>query len=248
MIPKIIHYCWLSGDSYPEKIQYCIDSWKKILPEYEFMLWDTNKFDMNSCVWVKQAFENRKYAFAADYIRLFAVYNYGGIYLDCDVEAIKPFDDLLNLPYFIGKESIDSRMEFAAFGAEKNSPWIKKCLDYYSDKKFIISSEKFDTKVMPDIVFEELSKYYKIKLIDSINDFVIDNNIVCVFPNDWFCAHVYSTLDSFLSGEKSAYKITPNTYCVHHFANSWVKVNKIKLFIKQIIMKILSLLSIKSRW
>jgi mannosyltransferase OCH1-like enzyme len=238
MIPKIIHYCWLSDNTYPEKIQYCIDSWKKVLPEYEFILWDLNRFDINSCVWVKQAFESCKYAFAADYIRLYAVYNYGGIYLDSDVEVIKPFDDLLNFPYFVGKEAIENRIELAAFGAEKNSVWVKSCLDYYQDKEFVISSGKYETKVLPDIVYEVLSKYYNIKSINSINDFVMDNHTVCIFPNDWFCAHVYSTFDSFVLGDNSVYKINENTYCVHHFANSWIKVNKTKLYIKKLWLKI----------
>ena len=82
MIPKIIHYCWLSGEPIPWQLQICMASWKKYLPEYEFVMWDTQRFDINSLLWTKQAFEAKKYAFAADYIRLYAVYTYGGIYLD----------------------------------------------------------------------------------------------------------------------------------------------------------------------
>ena len=82
MIPKRIHLCWLSGDPYPQKIQKCIDSWKVHLPDYEIMLWDLKRFDIAQVPWVEQAFRVKKYAFAADYIRLYALYNYGGIYLD----------------------------------------------------------------------------------------------------------------------------------------------------------------------
>ena len=83
MIPKIIHYCWLSNDPFPEKIQMCIDSWKKVMPDYELKLWDTHNFDIeNSTPYVKEAFANRKWAFVADYIRLYALYTEGGIYLD----------------------------------------------------------------------------------------------------------------------------------------------------------------------
>ena len=99
MIPKIIHYCWLSGDEIPEKLQLCMASWKKFLPEYEFMLWDLDRFDINQILWTKQAFESKKYAFAADYIRLYAIYTYGGIYLDMDVEVLKSFNPLLNRKY-----------------------------------------------------------------------------------------------------------------------------------------------------
>ena len=73
MIPKIIHLCWLSGDKYPTKIAKCIASWKKYLPDYEIMLWDTKRFDLNTSNWVKQAFEAKKYDFAADYIRFYAL-------------------------------------------------------------------------------------------------------------------------------------------------------------------------------
>ena len=82
MIPKKIHLCWLSGDDYPAKISKCIESWKKHLPDYEIVLWDTKRFDLSQSQWVSQAFEARKYAFAADYIRFYALYHDGGIYLE----------------------------------------------------------------------------------------------------------------------------------------------------------------------
>ena len=91
MIPKIIHYCWLSKDPIPKDMQMFIDGWYEKLPDYEFMLWDFNRFDIHSSQWVKEAFSKKKYAFAADYIRLYALYNYGGIYMDMDVEVLKSF-------------------------------------------------------------------------------------------------------------------------------------------------------------
>ena len=130
MIPKIIHLCWLSGDPYPEKIQKCLASWKKHLPDYEIMLWDTNRFDVNSTAWTKEAFEAHKYAFVADYIRFYAVYHYGGIYLDSDVEVLKSFDDLLDKPYFVGEEfrkALDSTGADAAgwfSGSAELAAWL----------------------------------------------------------------------------------------------------------------------------
>ena len=234
MIPKIIHYCWLSGDPYSEKIQHCIDSWKKIIPNYEFMLWDTKRFDIESCPWVKEAFEAKKYAFAADYIRLYALSRFGGIYLDSDVEVLKSFDDLLHLPYFIGNESYEDRVEVAAMGAEKGTPWIEDCLAYYTEKHFVKSDGSFDKKVMPDVVYEITSKKYRLNHIPKIEDFDYSGGIINVFPRDWFCAHVHLKPDDI----EPSYIISKNTYCVHHFANSWIKVNKCKLFIKRMLAKV----------
>ena len=101
MIPKIIHFCWLSDDPYPQEIQRCLDSWKKILPDYESWKWDRKRFDINAIPWTKEAFEAKKYAFAADYIRLYALYNYGGIYMDMDVEVLKTFNPFLKLSTMI---------------------------------------------------------------------------------------------------------------------------------------------------
>ena len=113
MIPKKIHYCWLSNDVMPEKLQRCIESWKINLPDYEIIKWDLTKFPLEKNIWVRQAYERKKYAFAADYIRIYALVTEGGIYLDSDVEVLKPFDDLLHLPFFICKENSPQGIEAA---------------------------------------------------------------------------------------------------------------------------------------
>jgi len=224
MIPKIIHYCWLSNDQFPEDIQVCIDSWKNKLPNYEFKLWDFNCFDKESSVWVKQAFENKKYAFAADYIRLFALYNYGGIYLDTDVEVLKSFDDLLYLPYFIGKEDSGYEIEAATIGSEKGCYWIKKCLEHYEKREFVIGFGKFDTAVLPSILKKKISNNYKFVSINSIIEFNSDEHNVCILPVDFFSPKKYDTNEVI---------ITNNTYSIHHFRGSWSKNKTIKEKIRQ---------------
>ena len=92
MIPKKIHYCWFSGDKKPVSIERCIESWKRVMPDYEIKEWDGNSFDFDSVLFVKQAIEARKWAFASDYVRLYALHTEGGIYLDSDVEVFKRFD------------------------------------------------------------------------------------------------------------------------------------------------------------
>lgn len=237
MIPKIIHYCWLSGDPYPEKIKYCISTWHQLLPDYKLMLWNTETFPLNNSEWVEEAFNAKKYAFAADYIRLYAVYKYGGIYLDSDVEVLKKFDNLLELPYFIGGESYEDRVEMAAFGAREGCAWVKRCLDYYENRHFRLSDNSLDMKVLPAIIHEVVSSSFDIRRIDSINDFIDDDKFFNVFPNDWFCANIHLKP----TDNTPTYVISANTYCVHHFANSWLSHSKfirIKLFVKRLLLSV----------
>ena len=213
MIPKIIHYCWLSGDPYPESIQRCIDSWKRILPDYELVLWDTKRFDLDSSPWVKQAFEAKKYAFAADYIRMYALYHYGGIYLDSDVEVVKPFDDLLDLPYFIGQENTPSGVEAATMGSEKGWPLAKLMLDRYDKKSFIGKDGHKDLRALPYLLRWCIESNYQYNHIKDKAQFCFDPGVINVFPVDYFSPKKWND---------GVVTVTPNTFSIHHFAASWM--------------------------
>lgn len=197
MIPKIIHYCWLSNDQYPENLKLCMETWKQKLPDYEFILWNFSRFKKSSSKWVEQAFDNKKYAFAADYIRLYAVYNYGGIYLDMDMEVLKSFDDLLCSDLMLGYENDEKTgIEAGCFGAEKNNPIIKECLNYYNDRSFIKSDGSFDVLPLPKIMMKMILKYPELKIKDRYT----------------------FTCKSYQTGQIS---IKNNSYTIHHFAGSW---------------------------
>lgn len=215
MIPKIIHLCWLSGDSYPPKIAKCLESWKTFLPDYEVILWNTNRFDLESSLWVKQAFENKKYAFAADYIRFYALYHFGGIYLDSDVEVIKSFDDLLDLPYFVGAEKAGTP-EAAIMGAEKGCDWIKQCLDYYENRSFIKEDGSLDIKKLPEIMNEEILKLKPLRVLsldESKQIRTLDfSKEVLIFNDVYFSPKVFDSREV---------ELTPYTYAIHHYQNSW---------------------------
>lgn len=161
MIPKVIHFCWLSGDKYPSKIRYCINSWKEKLPDYEIRLWDLSRFDIDSSVWCKEAFEMKKYAFAADYIRCYALYKEGGIYLDSDVELLRSFDDLLHLPYFIGEEQ-GGNIEPAIIGCEKGWDFLERMLSYYENRHFVVNGN-MDMQTLPAIMSQEINRHYEYK-------------------------------------------------------------------------------------
>ena len=175
-----------------------IAGWKKILPDYEFVKWDLSRFDVDSSVWVREAVEKKKYAFASDYIRIYAVYHYGGIYLDMDVEVIKPFDELLDAPYMYAYESPDEKLiEAGCFGAEKNDPFLKACLEYYKDRHFVIENGGCD-----------------IRPLSKVMSYIIKKKKLSLNIYSW----EYFTAKSFETGIE-----TPgvNTYAIHHFAGSW---------------------------
>ena len=81
MIPKILHACWFGGKPIPGKAQKYIDTWKKYNPEYEIKIWNEQTFDITSNQYVYEAYQNRKFAFVTDYVRLKVLYDCGGIYM-----------------------------------------------------------------------------------------------------------------------------------------------------------------------
>lgn len=211
MIPKIIHYCWLSGDPYPPLVEKCIASWKKYLPDYDLVLWNQERVNIHSNLWLEQAYDSKKYAFAADYIRFYALYHYGGIYLDADVEVFKSFDSLLNEQEFLGEEA-GGDIEAAVMGAEKGMDWVKKCLDYYHNRHFIKSDGTLDTRPVPLLV-SKVAKDFKLK-VRSFDYFS---------PKDFNIGNI---------------SISENTYCIHHFDGKWLKKGgwyKVKVRIHKLI-------------
>jgi mannosyltransferase OCH1-like enzyme len=226
MIPKIIHYCWFGRGEMPNLALKCIHSWKKFLPEYEYKLWNEDSFDINSVPYVKEAYEARKYAFVTDYIRLYALYNEGGIYMDTDVEVLKSLDNLLNLPAFSGYESNKhTNFPTGLMASVAGGIWVKEQLDYYTDRHFILSDGSFDMT----------TNTVTISRIMTENGFMLNGEFqiykddMHCFPSDFFCPLTSTRV----------LKLTKNTYCIHHFAGSWrEKSNKeiIKLFITQKIL------------
>jgi hypothetical protein len=211
MIPKIIHFCWLSGDPYPESIERCLDSWHRHLPDYDIWLWDTKRFDINRVLWVKEAFDAGKYAFSADYIRLYALYNYGGIYLDSDVIVYKSFDDLLDLPYFLGEDYVHC-FEPAIIGAEKGTRWLLDVLDRYEGRHFLKEDGSFDMTGLPVVFHNMLTPAYSFKAIDKKDDFIESDEVINIFPFDWFNSRDYVGARQYA-----------RSYCSHEYVGSWMK-------------------------
>lgn len=211
MIPKIIHYCWLSSDPVPEDLQIYMKSWKEKLPDYEFIKWDFSKFDKKSSAWVSEAFDHKKYAFACDYIRIYAVYNYGGIYMDMDMEVLKRFDDLLDNPTMFAYERPDHTwIEAGCFGAEKHNPFLKRCLDRYEGRHFVRKDNSLDVLPLPRVMDEVIR----------------DNNLtIKAYPWTYFTAKSYET------GIETP---TSDTYTIHHFAGSWKSSKEQEIYNKAV--------------
>ena len=207
MIPKKIHYVWLGRGEKSELTKKCIDSWKKYLPDYEIIEWNEDNFDINSNKYLKEAYENRKYAFASDYIRLKVLYDFGGIYMDTDVEVIKNLDYFLNNEAFSGFEN-NNFIPTGIMAAKKHNKWIKKLLDDYNDISFIKKDGSFDLTTNTVRITNTTKKNYNIVLKSSYQDL----GDVVFYPFDYFCPKDWNT---------GKINITSNTYTIHHFSGSW---------------------------
>lgn len=187
MIPKIIHYCWISGEeSMPQDIKYYISTWKKYLPDYEFINWNDSNFNWNISTFSKLCREHNSYAFCADYVRIWAIYNYGGFYLDTDVEVFKSFNDLLDRQDVFHEENCYSiGIEAAIFGAEKHHPFLKDVLDYYNSLDYYMKENEY-YEYMPSIlkrINEE--KHHNIELLPK-NQFTCEGYAQHQFKGSWF--------------------------------------------------------------
>ena len=207
MIVKKIHYCWFGRNPLPEEAVKCIDTWKKVLPEYEIIEWNEDNFDINSNNYVHQAYEARKFAFVSDYLRLYVLYKYGGIYMDTDVEVLKPLDEFLHHPAFSGFENNNS-VPTGIMAAKKGSKWAKYLLDEYDNLSFIKEDKSLDlTTNVTRITNASIEKYNLIP-----NNTFQDLGDIVYYPHEYFCPKDWET------GE---IHITDNTYTIHHFNGSW---------------------------
>lgn len=162
MIPKILHYVWLGGKTVPEKFQAYIAGWKKLMPDYTVMEWTERNFDFSASKYAVQAYECKKYGFTADYIRVAVLERYGGIYLDTDVEAFKPFDEFLNEQFFTGFEN-DVYVQTAVLGSEAHHPLLKELLNFYLKVPFA-EGGKVDLTPNPFYLTYFLRRDYKMIL------------------------------------------------------------------------------------
>lgn len=207
MIPKIIHYCWFGRGELSPLTKMCIESWKKFLPDYEIMLWNEDNFDVTANKFTRQAYEKRKYAFVSDYVRLWALKNHGGVYMDTDIEVIRPLDDFMAYSAFGGFET-DKWVSTGILASRAAEPWIDYILTYYAKRGFVRWNGKLNKTPNPQI----LSKMFAQKGLKLDNTYQIYDNSLHIFPKDYFCPKSY---------DDGVITITENTRVIHHFSGTW---------------------------
>lgn len=228
MIPKKIHYCWFGRGEKPKLAVKCIESWKKFCPDYEIIEWNEDNCDLEEIEFIKFAYENKKYAFVSDFIRLKKLYDHGGIYFDTDVEVIRRIDDLLKNEAFIGFENNENVNTGQVVGAEKENKIIKAMLDEY----FNITNNDYKISFNP-FGCPKLNTNALLKNGLELNGKYQELDGITVYPADYF-----NPLDS-LTGKVNK---TKNTYSIHWYSMSWLdnktKVrSKITKFIRRIFGK-----------
>ncbi|MGL5963029.1 MAG: glycosyltransferase family 32 protein [Fusobacteriaceae bacterium] len=216
MIPKKIHYCWFGKNEKPEIVKKCIESWKKILTDYEIIEWNETNFDIDCNSYVKEAYKRKKYAFVSDYVRVEKLYKHGGIYLDTDVEVFKSFDEFLDNSSFWGFEE-DNYIATSTIGAEEKNPIIEEFLKFYDGRDF--------SQVTNVVVVTDILNRHGIKMDGSYQK--IEG--ITVYPQEYFSPYDYINYYS---------KKTEKTVAIHHFYKSWLSSSeKIKKYIKIGIIK-----------
>ena len=135
-IPKIIHYCWFGPKEMSELEEKCIATWSEKLPDFEIKFWNADNFDFSDCEYARQAYENEKYAFVSDYVRVQTLLKYGGIYFDTDVEVLKDITSFLDNEAFLGFEN-KTMVGTAVMGTEPNNWLMKKMDEHYKSHTFV---------------------------------------------------------------------------------------------------------------
>lgn len=235
MIPKIIHYCWFGGNPLPQEFKDYIEGWKQMYPDFKIIQWDESNFDVDNAIFTKEAYSVKKYAFVADYVRMWALHQYGGLYMDTDIKVIKRInEDWLNNDRFLAameyhednarilnyKDRLTPEgykkdpkdilkyicLESSIFAAEANHPFINDCLSYYKDRHFVLSDGSYyDKIIVPVIMAIEADKYG----LRYVNEFQELKEGMHIIPCEYFT---------------NPHLQTPNTLVLHMAKNSWVNL------------------------
>ena len=207
MIPKTIHYCWFGRNPKPKLFLKCENSWRKYCGEYKLVEWNEDIFDIKaSPLYVQQAYKAGKWAFITDYVRLYALFHQGGIYMDTDVEVTKSLDVFLKHKGFSGFED-EMSVPTGIMAAEAGHPLIREWLEEYDSRTFFLPDGMMNLETNVVTITNSM-KGHGLRLDNSLQT-VADFTF---YPKDYFCPKSYH--------DGKIYK-TRNTHSIHHFAGSW---------------------------
>ncbi len=211
---KKIHYCWFGGAEKSPTIKKCIDSWKRFFPDWEIIEWNESNFDVNCNLYVRQAYEAKKWAFVSDYARFYVLEKFGGLYFDTDVEVIRPFDNILEDEAFVGFEN-DKFVNPGQVLYSKNpdNPLIKQTVVWYNNARFLDENgERIKINVCG--IFTNILNEYGFKPDGTLQTC----GGMTLYPKDYFCPFDDAT---------GVLKKTENTYSIHWYDKSWMSKRKI---------------------
>ena len=221
-IPKVIYYCWFGRGKMPALAEKCMKSWKKFCPEYDIVCLNEDNFDIAGNRYAKEAYDAGKWAFVSDYARLKVLYEHGGIYLDTDVELLKPLDALISETGYMGFDENELVATGLGFACEKGNALIGALLKDYDDIPFVLADGTYDMTPCPARNTETIKN---LGLNTAVKNQVFMG--IHFLPEDYLCPMKYYT------GKKV---ITPNTYSIHHFCASWTSATaKRTVFLKRLI-------------
>lgn len=209
IIPKIIHYCWFGKNSIPKQFQDNIDSWKRYCPDYDIVEWNETNYDVTKNLYMKQAYEAKKWGFVPDFARLDIINEHGGFYLDTDVEMVRSFEPLRIYEFCCGFQP-DNRVAFGlGFGGVKHNTYTKKHLELYKDLKFKNDDGTFNQTPAPNYTTPYMQRFgFK------INGKTQEINGAIIFSEEYFSP--FSGTQGVLVGET-----TPKTFSIHQYSGTW---------------------------
>lgn len=207
MIPKIIHYCWYGGAPLPEKAKMCIDSWSTVMPDWEIRCWDETNTDLDESPYIRDAYASRHYAFVSDYVRMKVIEEYGGLYLDVDMELLKPLTPFLEYSLCLGTD--DGGTIETMIMAEPHHPVMKEAYDTYYNRVFMLSDGSLNTEVVNQV----FQRILESRGFQKVNERQSLTEGIEIFPDDYFQGI------SLLSGKRN---ITDHTYIVHWHTLLWI--------------------------
>ncbi len=221
-IPKIIHIVWFGKGPYGIVEKRCVDSWGKHCPDYKIMIWNEESFDIGISDFTKEAYENRRWAFVSDYVRLYALYHYGGVYADTDVEILKNFDSILENEHFVTGYSTPRWVPSGFMAAEKGNALVKRLLDYYKDRHFCLEDGTLDMRPNNAIITEILINECGF----TPGNMHVDMGNVRLYPRAYFepiKRRAFAYTKENMENAGKYFLIDPEkTYCIHYGVGSWV--------------------------